>query len=99
MYNYDFSSEKVKYENTNSIVEINNNTINCSVLITDKNILLFDNVNKNNVLIGRGVQIQPEYELILKINIDKLNYKIDDNDTIINDYNLILYDINIDILI
>jgi hypothetical protein len=95
MYYYDFSNEKVIYENINSIVEVDNKTINCSVLVTDKNILLFDNVMKNSVLSARCVQIQPEYKLLLAIKLNNLKYKVEGNDTIIIDKNIILYNINL----
>ena len=95
MYYYDFSNEKVIYENINSIVEVDNKTINCSVLVTDKNILLFDNVMKNSVLSARCVQIQPEYKLLLAIKLNNLKYKVEGNDTIITDKNIILYNINL----
>ena len=57
MYNYDFkgNNEKTIFEKENSIVEINDNTYNLSILVTNKNILLFKNINVDNVLNTRGM--------------------------------------------
>lgn len=98
MYNYDFSKEKVIFEKLNTLVEISGRSYCYNILITNKNILLFVNVNKNNSLISRGVQLPSENELVKTIPLDKLKYKCIEEDTIINVSNdeIIIYNINID---
>ncbi len=99
MYNYDFkkNQEKTLLEQENVIVEIDNNTYNLSILVTNKNILFFRNINIGNVLNTRGMYMPPEYELELKIPKDKIKINIEDNNTIINylDSEIIIYDLNI----
>ncbi len=95
MYNYNFDNEKVLYENINCIVSINDKQLNISLLVTDKNILLFDNIMKNNVLEGRLVSIPAEYELIYKIDLRNTSYKVSDGDTLI-DNNIVIYNFDLD---
>ncbi len=99
MYNYDFknNNEVTLTEQENLIVDIDNNTYNLSVLVTNKNILFFRNINVGNVLNTRGMYMPPEYELELKIPKDKIKINIEDNNTIINylDSEIIIYNFNI----
>ena len=99
MYNYNFKSnnENTILEKENVIVDIDNNTYNLSVLVTNKNILLFRNINVGNVLNTRGMYMPPEYELELKIPKDKIKVNIEDNNTIIKylDSEIIIYNLNI----
>ncbi len=99
MYNYDFkkNEEQIVLEKENGIVEIKDNTYNLSIVVTNKNILLFNNVNKNNPLSGRGVLMPEEYYLELAIPLQTLDYEVEDNNTIINYKNaeIVLYDLNI----
>ena len=95
MYNYDFKNEKVVYENNNIFISINGKELFVSLLITNKNILLFQDLKKNSGLSGREMYIVPEYDLFQKISLHNLKYKIDNDDTLIND-NIILYNLNID---
>ena len=94
MYNYDFKNEKVNYEKTNCFIDVDNKSYVFSMLITDENILLFDNINKNNILNGRGGYLPAENDLVLKIPINNLKYKVENNNTIINFNNkmIIIYD-------
>ena len=96
MYNYDFSNEKVLFEKVNVFVEIDNNTYFFNVLITDINILLFRDLNKDFVKQkSMGVFISSEFELIKSISLSNLNYKCIDEDTIIKNEEIVLYDINL----
>ncbi len=99
MYNYDFknNNEVTLLEKENVIVDIDNNTYNLSVLVTNKNILFFKNINVGNVLNTRGMYMPPEYELELKIPKDKIKVNIEDNNTIIKylDSEIIIYNLNI----
>lgn len=97
MYNYDFKDEKVDYEKTSCYVDINDSSYIFNMLITDDNILLFDNINKNNILNSRGYYMPPENELVLKIPLKNLKYKIKENNTIIsfNNKNIVIYDFDL----
>ncbi len=99
MYNYDFkeNEEYVLMEMEDSIVDINDTTYTLSVVKTNKNILLFNNANKNNPLGGRAVNLPDDYFLELKIPLNDLDYKVENDNTIINYLNneIVLYNINI----
>ena len=99
MYNYDFlkENEQTIFEQRLVYVEISDKTYEESIIITDKNILLFSNLNKNNVLTGQAMVLPSEYVLDLKIPKKEMKFKIQDNDTFIEykDIKLIIYDLDI----
>ncbi len=99
MYNYDFkgNNEKTIFEKENSIVEINDNTYNLSILVTNKNILLFKNINVDNVLNTRGMYMPPEYLLELKIPRKQTKLEVVNNNSIIKYLNkeIVIYDLNL----
>lgn len=96
MYNYDFevNKEKVICEKNNVIIEISNKSYELSVLITNKNILFFNNVNKYNPLISSGIYTLPEYLLEISIPISKLKYTCKENNTYLTHKNtdIVIYD-------
>lgn len=96
MYNYDFelNKEKVTFEKNNVIIEISDKTYELNILITNKNILFFNNVNKPNPLIASGIYIPPEYLLEISIPINELEYTCKENDTYLKHKNskIIIYD-------
>lgn len=95
MYNYEFKDEKILLENKDGLMEIDNNTYRRSIVITNQNILIFNDVNKNNPLNGRAVSLLSDYLLDLSIPLENIDYKIEDNNTIINYNNkeIVLYNI------
>ena len=100
MYHYEFlkNDEKMLYENPKGMVDVGEKNYDLSVVVTNKNILLFNNANKFNILIGRGIQIQPEYYLELTIPLTNLDYSVEDNNTYImfNDTDIVIYNFNIE---
>lgn len=90
MYNYDFMDEATEFEQTDTVIEIDSKLLTCNLLITNKNILLFQDINKNNVLKGRGVCLPQNNELFLKIPLDNLEYKVIDNNTYIKFNNKVI---------
>lgn len=97
MYNYDFKNEEVIYENADALVEINDKDYKISVVITDKNILLFNNLNKNNVLNSRGMYMPPDYllELAIPYKSAKFNYLDGDTYLVYNELKIVFYDIDL----
>lgn len=97
MYNYDFNNEKVLFEKPNTLVKINENTYYLNVLITESNILLFKDLNRDFVKQkSLGVFVSSEYELVKSISLKDLNYKCVEEDTIINNEEIVLYDVRLD---
>ncbi len=101
MYNYDFSknNEKVIYENTNLVIEKDEKLGTKCLLITNKNILLFDNYNEGTALNTRGLYMPPLYYVIFSEPLKKLNYQVIDNNTYLKDYNLIFYNLDLDAIL
>ena len=85
MFNYDFAKNKENaiYENRNVLLDINNKEYNMAMIITNKNILFFNDTNKNNILRGRGIDIQPDYLLELSLPLNKISYVIEEDNTYI----------------
>lgn len=97
MYNYDFSNEKVKFEKFNTLVEINGNIYNLNILVTNRNILLFKDINSDFVKQkAMGVFLSSEYELVKSVPLKHLNYTFDGQNTYINKEEIIIYDFYID---
>lgn len=86
MYNYEFekNNEKIIYEGQDKVVDVSDKTYNLSVVVTNKNLLFFNNANKFHALNGRGMQIPAEYLLELTIPLDNINYSIEEGNTYIN---------------
>lgn len=99
MYNYDFTNEKAVYENRNSIIDINNKTYNLAIIITNKNILFFNDINKNHVLNSRGMSMPSNFLLELKIPKNKCNYVFEEGNTYLKyqKTDIILYKINLNL--
>ena len=53
--------------------------------------------DKGNILKGRGIQIMPQYEILFKVDLGNMDYKIVNEDTILNFNNnsIIFYNFNI----
>lgn len=87
MYNYPFkeNNEFVLNERENLLGLFKNNKISVNILLTNKNILLFVDKYMNN-----------EYELFLKISLEKLEYLLDNGNTLFKDIDLLVYDFDIE---
>lgn len=84
MYNYDLKNEKIIHEIVDTLISIDESELIGNVLITEDKILIFRNLKRNSVLSGRGIHEIPEYELLLEIDSNKLEYEIEDNNTVLN---------------
>ena len=81
-------------EETYLNLKFNKNYFIGSILLTNKNILIFFDTNKDSALKGSGVQVMPEYALLAKIPLKELKCTSTDEETIINN-NLIIYNFNL----
>ncbi len=99
MYNYPFkeNEEYVISEHTDVISKLNCREFIVNILLTNKNILIFYSANKDNLIKNYKEHTFPEYEIIYKIKLNNMNYKIDNKNTIliINGNKLTLYNFNI----
>lgn len=93
MYNYNFGSEKVLKEETNVTLKCDKTYFTGSLLVTNKNLLIFYDANKDSALKGSGVQVMPEYALLAKINLKNIKYEQKDGQVNIN--NIIIYNFDL----
>ncbi|MDD5835868.1 MAG: hypothetical protein PUD34_01475 [bacterium] len=98
MYEYDFNKENIVSEYKEITIKCDNTYYLVNILFTDKNILLFYDVNKNNVLKSRNVQVVEKFVLVLKQELNNINYKLQENNTIlfVNENEVIIYNFNIE---
>jgi hypothetical protein len=96
MYNYSFKDEKVIFEKVDSLVEFNDKCYTLNILVTTKNLLLFKNINDDFLKRKSiGVFATPEYELVFKMLLNDISYSCESGDTILNNENIILLDIDL----
>ncbi|MBQ7030857.1 MAG: hypothetical protein IJN13_00600 [Bacilli bacterium] len=92
MYSYDFENESIICERHNVFAEIKEKELFVNVLVTDKNLLIFYNIENDIVTLkSRGVFVAPNYELLIKFDLKSIRYSCEDNNTYIND-DVVLYD-------
>lgn len=96
MYNYNFktNNETIIKEATNINIKFNNSYYLTNFILTEKNLLVFYDVNKGNPIWGSGTQPLPDFYLLFSIPTNNINYKIMKNNLyillnnqIINCYN------------
>ena len=100
MYNYDFENnkEKIKEEIINIEVCFNNCYYLTNIVITNKNLLVFYDMNRDNVLKSQGVQVLPDLNAFISIPIKKLEIRYDNINSYIKYQNkeVTLYGVNIE---
>lgn len=96
MYNYDFQNEIIKCELIDYMVEINCKELIVNVILTKEKLMLFYNSANNFInMKTQGVNIIPSYELILNLDLKKINYEVSDNNTYINNDEIIIYNFDL----
>lgn len=96
MYNYDFKEthESILKEARDVNVKVDKEYFQTTFVLTEKNLLVFYDINKGNPIWGSGTQPLPEFYLLFSIPTNNINYKIMKNNLyillnnqIINCYN------------
>lgn len=99
MYNYTFkeNDEHVLNEAADVNIKFTNRNMLVNILLTNKNILVFYDTERDNAMKAGGMQVMPQFEILFKIDLGNMDYKIEDEDTIINiDGNVVnLYNFNL----
>lgn len=100
MYNYDFlkDNEHAINENEQVLVSFGSRKLLVNIMLTDKNLLFFFDTEKDSPLKCSRMNVVPQYEVILKLSLDNLDYHVMDNFTEINfnDDIISIYDFNLD---
>ena len=86
MYNYDFLKDKEHAINEKEqvLVSFGNKKLLVNIMLTDKNLLFFYDTEKDSPLKCSRISVVPQYEVLLKLSLDNLDYHIIDNFTEIN---------------
>lgn len=86
MYNYDFLKDKEHAINEKEqvLVSFGNKKLLVNIMLTDKNLLFFYDTEKDLPLKCSKMCVVPQYEVLLKLSLDNLDYHIMDNFTEIN---------------
>ena len=97
MYNYNFEMERILLEFVENLISIDDSESTCNIIITEENLMIFNNIKKNSVLSAKNIIEMPEYELLIKINLNDIDYEVDDENTTIRyrDKEIILYDFDL----
>lgn len=99
MYNYTFkeNDENVLNEAADVNFKFTNRNMLVNILLTNKNVLVFYDTERDNPMKSGEMQIMPQFEVLFKIDLSNMNYKIEDEDTIININNnkVTLYNFNL----
>lgn len=100
MYNYDFlkDNEHAINEKEQVLVSFGSRKLLVNIMLTDKNLLFFFDTEKDSPLKCSRMNVVPQYEVILKLSLDNLDYHVMDNFTEINfnDDIISIYDFNLD---
>ena len=99
MYNYTFkeNDEHVLNEATNINIKCLDKQMLVNILLTNKNVLIFYDTERDKAMKAGGMQFIPQFEILFKIDLGNMDYNIEDEDTIINiDNNVVnLYNFNL----
>lgn len=100
MYNYNFNknNEKIQNEIPNVEIQLNKCYYLTNIVITNKNLLVFYDMNRDNPLKSQGVQVLPDMNAIISIPKNKLEKRSDNINSYIKYDNseVILYGIDLD---
>ena len=99
MYNYTFkeNNEHVLNEAADVNIKIEKRNMLVNILLTNKNVLVFYDTERDNALKTRGMQVMPEFEVLFKVDLSNMDYTINDEDTILhmNGGSVTMYNFNI----
>ena len=100
MYNYNFKNENesIVKEKVNVNIKINDTYYKTNFVLTEKNLLVFYDINKGNPIWGTAAMPLPELHILFSIPIKNIKYEIrEDNMYIILDNQEInCYDFNLE---
>lgn len=86
MYNYAFkeNDEHVLNEAADVNIKFDKKNMLVNILLTNKNVLVFYDTERDSALKTGGMQVMPEFEILFKVGLDNMDYIIKDEDTILN---------------
>lgn len=77
MYNYDFktNNESIVKESIDINIKIDNDYYQTNFILTEKNLLVFYDINRGNPIWGCGTHAIPELYLLFKMPINDIKYE------------------------
>lgn len=99
MYDYNFkeNEESILKKATGINVMVDGNYYQTNFVLTEKNLLIFYDVNKGNPIWGVGTNPLPELYVLKSIPVDKANYELVDGNCYLvdEDTNINCYDFDL----
>lgn len=99
MYNYNFlDDEHILFESISLMVEYDDKKEKLALIITDKNFILLQDINKNSIIniTRKGYEV-PKYVPVLNISKADINYSYNGTSTkiILNNKIIYIYDVDL----
>ncbi len=99
MYNYDFTkdNESIVNEQVNVNIKVNDTYYKTNFVLTEKNLLIFFDINKGDPIWGKGTTPLPTLYPLFTIPLDKIKYDVKEDNLylIINNELVNCYDFNL----
>lgn len=100
MYNYDFkkTNESIIKEARDVNIKIENNYYQTNFVLTEKNLLVFYDINIGNPIWGIGTYTPPELYVLFSVSRNKVVYEIENNNLylIVDDKKINCYDFDLE---
>lgn len=99
MYNYAFkeNDEHVLNEAADINIKFDKRNMLVNILLTNKNVLVFYDTERDSAFKTGGMQVMPEFEVLFKVDLGNMDYTINGEDTVLNVENtfVTMYNFNI----
>ena len=100
MYNYDFKEthESIFKEARDVNVKIGNEYLQTIFVLTEKNLLVFYDINRGNPILGAGTYTPPDLDLLFSVPRSNVVYEIIDNNLylIVDNQKINCYDFDLE---
>ena len=100
MYNYDFKKthESILKEARDVNVKVDKKYFQTTFVLTEKNLLVFYDINRGNPIWGAGTYTPPSLDLLFSVPRNKVVYEVIDNNLylIVDNEKINCYDFNLE---
>ena len=94
MYNYAFkeNDENVLNEAADVNIKFDKRNMLVNILLTNKNVLVFYDTERDSALKTGGMQVMPEFEILFKVDLSNMDYTLNVENTFVTMYNFNIKD-------